>query len=283
MKIYDLDYLINIDNESILYNEVSSQFDAITRGFYAQANNKLLEKLAPKADSRIVEFCCGTGNLALQMAKMVPQGKVLGVDMSSQMIAEAKKAASEAGIQNAEFIQKKIEEILPKIHPGNYDIGISCFALSYLGCEFALKSFHKILGNQGQVGITTSSGNSLVEWQPLFMEFISEHMELIADFDIHELPDIPADPEDMKTRMIQAGFKNPQVEPLTISFQFKNAEEAASYLISAGWLSNYFFRVKDKKLRREFLDWGIQRVDSHHQNDPHIAASIEFLVAWNVL
>lgn len=283
MKIYDLEFLINIDNESTLYNEVSSQFDTITQGFYAQANQKLLEKLAPKSNSKIIELCCGTGKLANQMAKLVPQGKVLGVDMSEQMIVEAKKTAQDLGITNAEFIQDTIENIVPKIHPGDFDIGISCFALSYIGCEFALNNFYKILGDKGQVGITTSSNNSLVEWQPLFMEFIAEHMDLISEFDIQELPDLPSDPSDMKDRMLQAGFKNPQVEAITIPFKFKNAEEAASYLISAGWMSNYFFRVKDKKLRREFLDWGLQKIDSHHQGEPHLETSIEFLVAWNIL
>lgn len=85
----------------------------------------------------------------------------------------------------------------------------------------------------------------------------------------------------MLDRMKAVGIVNPKVQVITIPLVFQNSQEAASYLISAGWLSNYFFRVKDKAIRRQFLEWGLKRVDEHHQNDPHISTSIEFLVAWN--
>src|SRR5262245_308010 len=108
-----------------------------------------------------------------------------------------------------------------------------------------------------------------------------EHMEKASAFDIHEIPDMPMDAADMKQRMERAGFKNVNVQSLKIPLVFRNSREAASFLISAGWLSNYFFRVKDKKIRKEFLEWGLKKVDEHHQLDPHIVTSIEFLIAWN--
>ncbi|MBL7684462.1 MAG: hypothetical protein JNK65_00290, partial [Deltaproteobacteria bacterium] len=185
------------------------------------------------------------------------------------------------GVTNIEFVERNIHHVLPEFKKQNFKIGVSCFALSYLGCEFLLKEFFEILGPTGQVGITTSSGNSLAEWQPLFMQFIMEHGELASHFDVHEIPDMPFNQEDMKDRMQQAGFLNPQVKALQIPLVFENSAEAASFLISAGWLSNYFFRVKDKKVRREFLDWALKKIDEHHQNDPHVSSSIEFLVAWN--
>ncbi len=280
-KVFDLEFLINLDSEGTLYNQVSEQFNEITRGFYASANMELLKKLRLKKDSKVLDLACGTGHLAIEIAKQIPQGKVTGVDMSPQMLAKAKSDAQSAGVNNIDFIQKNIHELLPTIQAGDFDTGVSCFALSYLGCDFLLKEFRKLLGEKGQIGITTSSTNSLTEWQPLFMEFIAEHMELVSQFDITEIPDMPSGEEDMLDRMKAVGIVNPKVQVITIPLVFQNSQEAASYLISAGWLSNYFFRVKDKAIRRQFLEWGLKRVDEHHQNDPHISTSIEFLVAWN--
>jgi SAM-dependent methyltransferase len=197
------------------------------------------------------------------------------------MIAQGKEDAKKAGVLNIEFIERNIHHVLSDFKEGDFDVGVSCFALSYLGCEFLLKELRQILGEKGQVGITTSSVNSLTEWQPLFGQFLMEHMEKASSFDIHEIPDMPADAADMKQRMEKAGFENVKVQSLKIPLVFRNSREAASFLISAGWLSNYFFRVKDKKIRKEFLEWGLKKVDEHHQLDPHIVTSIEFLIAWN--
>lgn len=280
-KVFDLEFLINLDGEDVLYNQVSDQFNDITRGFYASANLELLKQLRLNPQTRILDLACGTGHLAIEIAKKVPQGKVTGVDMSPQMLSKAKADAQQAGVNNIEFVERNIHEFLPGIQPGDYQVGVSCFALSYLGCDFLLKEFRTLLGSQGQIGITTSSTNSLSEWQPLFMEFIMEHMDVVAQFNITEIPDLPSGEEDMIERMKNAGIVNPKVKAIQIPLIFEDSQEAASYLISAGWLSNYFFRVKDKALRRQFLEWSLKKVDEHHQNDPHISANIEFLVAWN--
>lgn len=280
-KVFDLDFLINLDGEDALYNQVSDQFNEITRGFYASANLELLKQLRLEPPTRVLDLACGTGHLAIEIAKRVPSGKVVGVDLSPQMLAKARCDAKEAGLSNIEFLERNIHEVLPAVKPGDYQVGVSCFALSYLGCDFLLKEFRALLGPQGQVGITTSSTNSLTEWQPLFMEFVMEHMEAVSQFDITEIPDMPAGEEDMLERMRAAGIENPRVKAIQIPLVFENSQEAASYLISAGWLSNYFFRVKDKAIRREFLEWGLKRIDGHHEKDPHISTSIEFLVAWN--
>ncbi|MFO1519861.1 MAG: methyltransferase domain-containing protein [bacterium] len=280
-KAFDLDYLLNLDSEDELYNQVSEQFNEITRGFYATANFELLKNLKIKDDSKVLDLACGTGHLAIEIARRAPKGKVVGVDLSPQMIAKGREDAKKADVHHLEFIERNIHHVLPEFKEGDFNVGISCFALSYLGCEFLLKEFRRILGEKGQVGITTSSVNSLTEWQPLFMQFIMEHGEAAASFDIHEFPDMPMNADDMKARMEAAGFKKVQVKPITIPLVFRNSREAASYLISAGWLSNYFFRVKDKKVRRDFLEWALNKIDEHHQLDPHIATSIEFLAAWN--
>ncbi len=280
-KVFDLEFLINLDEEGDLYNQVSSQFNEITTGFYNSANMELLKQLRLKPDTRAIELACGTGNLAIEIAKRVPQGKVVGVDMASQMLVKARSEAEKAGVKNIEFLERNIHELLPNIKVGDFQVGVSCFALFYLGCDFLLKEFRKLLGEKGQIGITTSSTNSLLEWQPLFMEFVSEHMELISEFNITEMPDMPGGVEDMTDRMRAAGIINPKVKAIQIPLVFENSQEAASYLISSGWLSNYFFKVKDKGIRRHFLDWSLKRVDEHHQDDPHISTNIEFLVAWN--
>ena len=280
-KPLDLEYILNLENEDQLYNEIADQFNEITGNFYAIANLELLKHLKLKEDTRVLDLACGTGHLAIEIARRAAKGKVVGVDLSPLMISKGREDAKKANVKNIDFVQRNIHHILPEFKPGDFHVGVSCFALSYLGCSFLLKEFRQILGAQGQVGITTSSINSLVEWHPLFFQFLAEHSDLAAAFEIHEIPDMPLNAADLIRRMEEVGFIGVEVLPLKIPLVFKNSREAAVFLIAAGWVSNYFFRIKDKKFRREALEWALKKVDEHHQNDPQIETSIEFLVAWN--
>lgn len=51
-----------------------------------------------------VDFGCGVGRLALPLAKDIGFSRVVCVDISQSMLAEAKKSAGEFGINNIEFV-----------------------------------------------------------------------------------------------------------------------------------------------------------------------------------
>ncbi len=280
-KTFDLDYLLEVDNEEALYNEVSHQFNEMTRDFYAKANFELLRQLEPKPDSRVLDLACGTGYVSLEIAKKVPRGRVLGVDLSSQMISKASDHARRLGLKNADFLQKNIRDLLPGVKSGEFDVGVSCFALSYLGTDYVLENFQRILGPHGQIGLTSGSANSMAEWMPLFSNLLTEHGEQAIASEIHRIPDIPLGPDDLRERMEAAGFRNAKVMTQTIPLTFRNSQEAASYLISVGFISSYFFRMKDKKMRREIVEWALKWLDEFHKDDPHIKTNLEFLIGWN--
>ncbi len=276
-----LEFLLALDDEEQLYNEIAGQFNEITGGFYATANLELLHHLHLKEQTKVLDLACGTGHLAIEIAHRIPRGRVTAVDLSPLMIARGREDAKNRGVKNIEFVERNIHQILPEFKEGDFDVGVSCFALSYLGCDFLLREMRQILGKRGQIGITTSSVHSLVEWQPLFFQFIQEFGGKLSASEIQGIPEMPLDAADLKRRLEAVGFQQVQVQSLVIPLIFENSREAASFLICSGWLSNYFFRIKDKKFRREVLEWGIAKIDEHHKTDPHIATSIEFLVGWN--
>src|SRR4029434_4888932 len=197
-KTFDLDFLVDLDTEEELYDEISHQFNEISRDFYSTANRELIRRLSLKPKENCLDLACGTGYTAIEMAGRVPEGKVGGVDLSSLMIKRAREDARAAGRSNIEFIEKNIHDVLPDFKPGSFNVGISCFALSYLGCDFLFKEFPRVFVEKGRIGSTTSSVNSLTEWMPLFMEFLVEHGQNAASYRINEIPDMPLDAGDLK-------------------------------------------------------------------------------------
>ncbi|CAH1232711.1 TRMT2A [Branchiostoma lanceolatum] len=64
-------------------------------------------------NSTVLDVCCGTGTIGLTLAKHVK--KVIGVELCHQAVEDAKVNASVNGIQNAEFLCGKAEDILPDL------------------------------------------------------------------------------------------------------------------------------------------------------------------------
>lgn len=68
---------------------------------------------APRPGDRVVDVGSGAGIDSLIAARMVgPDGHVVGVDMTPAMLAKARRAAQEAGLQNVDF-REGFGEALP--------------------------------------------------------------------------------------------------------------------------------------------------------------------------
>jgi ubiquinone/menaquinone biosynthesis C-methylase UbiE len=83
-----------------------------SRLIYAPFARKIVESLAPlDGGSTIVDLGTGPGVLSIELHKLLPQVKIIGVDLSSDMLEIAKKNAEEAGMSNYETRLGRAEEI----------------------------------------------------------------------------------------------------------------------------------------------------------------------------
>lgn len=60
-------------------------------------------------EKRIIDFCCGSGNIAIALAKNLPHSKIICVDVSQEAIQTAQRNASQNGVEEQIiFIRKNI-------------------------------------------------------------------------------------------------------------------------------------------------------------------------------
>jgi ubiquinone/menaquinone biosynthesis C-methylase UbiE len=79
---------------------------------YAPFATKIVESLAPmESGSKIMDLGTGPGILSIELHKLLPQAKIIGIDLSSDMLEIARKNADEAGMSNFETRLGKAEEI----------------------------------------------------------------------------------------------------------------------------------------------------------------------------
>jgi SAM-dependent methyltransferase len=80
--------------------DLQERLDALIEPFGALA----LERAGFTAGERVIDVGCGCGSTSLAIAARVgPTGRVLGVDISTAMLARASERAHSAGVANAEF------------------------------------------------------------------------------------------------------------------------------------------------------------------------------------
>lgn len=79
--------------------------DVLSLGLHRLWKRQAVARLQPRPGARIVDLCCGTGDLALLLAERVrPHGRVIGVDGSAAALEQARQRAAERPWLPLEFI-----------------------------------------------------------------------------------------------------------------------------------------------------------------------------------
>lgn len=93
------------------------------------ANRRMVLDFIPEGCT-VLDVCCGTGRLALEMAEKCRH--VTGIDISSRMMAFAEKQKNRRGVKNLDFVfgdSARLEECLDR----RYDVAVVSLALHEMG------------------------------------------------------------------------------------------------------------------------------------------------------
>jgi demethylmenaquinone methyltransferase/2-methoxy-6-polyprenyl-1,4-benzoquinol methylase len=102
------------DSTKAFYNKIAKVYDLLSEESEKPMREAGLKKLAPKAGEIILEVGFGTGHCLVEIAKAVgPSGKVLGIDISEQMLAHAQDLLTKEGIADRPELKCGDAEQLP--------------------------------------------------------------------------------------------------------------------------------------------------------------------------
>ena len=71
-----------------------------TRRYYLLGRDRLISELQPAPGSTVLEIGCGTGRNLVQAARLYPDARFCGVDVSTEMLTSAISAISRHGMTN---------------------------------------------------------------------------------------------------------------------------------------------------------------------------------------
>ena len=106
------------------YNRIQ---DIRTLGMHRAAKTALAKEIAAQHPGKVLEVCCGTGELAFAIAKADGQAHVDAVDFSDEMIRLAENRKHRDGVRRVTF-HKENAKTLP-FDSGSYDLAVCAFGL----------------------------------------------------------------------------------------------------------------------------------------------------------
>ena len=102
--------------------ELANVPEAAVQSFAGVANPFSLGRL--ELGEVVLDLGSGAGTDSLVAAQMVgPEGSVTGIDMTPEMLAKARGAATEMGVSNVEFVEAEAERL--PFADGSFDVVIS--------------------------------------------------------------------------------------------------------------------------------------------------------------
>jgi arsenite methyltransferase len=102
--------------------ELAAVPESAVESFAGVANPWELGRL--ETGERVLDLGCGAGTDTLVAAQMVgPEGRVVGIDMTPEMLAKARAAAAELGSANVELLEAEAERL--PFPDGSFDVVIS--------------------------------------------------------------------------------------------------------------------------------------------------------------
>ena len=106
----------------------------------------VLDRMRLAPEDNVLDLGCGAGWLARLLAEQVPQGRVVGVDISDEMIRRARR--NNADLENAMFVIGEAEEIPWDAHFFTHAISVEA-AYYWPRPLAALRQIHRVLREGG--------------------------------------------------------------------------------------------------------------------------------------
>jgi demethylmenaquinone methyltransferase/2-methoxy-6-polyprenyl-1,4-benzoquinol methylase len=101
-----------------MFDRIAPRYDFVNRvlslGLDKRWRRRVIKELALAPNARVLDVATGTGDLAIELAKAVPAGKVIGLDPSANMLAVATLKLARLGLDGRVALIEGDAQALPQ-------------------------------------------------------------------------------------------------------------------------------------------------------------------------
>jgi trans-aconitate methyltransferase len=185
-----------------------------------------LSKISFSGNEKILDFGCGDGKVSAEMARLVKNGTVLGVDVSKEMIHLSKIYFPKFAFSNLAF--KNSQSVTFADMPGNQDCDLVCsFAVFHLISNplEVLKNLRTHLKPSGKLLIVLPTGKNPVLYQAADEIFLKYGLKTPWDNSKHSKDPSMRTLEGCSFLVEKAGYHVESIEIVDIDNPFYDIED----------------------------------------------------------
>jgi ubiquinone/menaquinone biosynthesis C-methylase UbiE len=166
----------------------------------------LIDHLEPHM--RILDIGCGPGSITCGLAELVPEGSVLGVDISPTVLEQAKANVATKDLQNISFQTGNVLQGLP-FPDHSFDVVFTHQCLVHLSDPVkAMREMKRLCRKRGIVASREGDAHIWYPRSDVLEGFIELTAEIMRQTGVHE----PAAGRHLHVWARQAGFKLDEIE-----------------------------------------------------------------------
>jgi SAM-dependent methyltransferase len=208
----------------------ADQFDRTIAAYHLP----FLEAAAIGTGEQVLDIGCGTGQTTRDAARRAPAGGALGVDLSAEMIALARRLAAADGLPNARF--KQADAQIYPFGEGSFDVAISRTGAMFFGDPpAAFANIARALRHQGRLVLLTWQPLPANEWVTELTAALAAGRDLPAPAPQAPGPFALADPGRVRRLLTGTGFRRIKVDPIQAPMWF-GASPGDAYEFALGLL-----------------------------------------------
>lgn len=210
-----------------MFNDIAPRYDLLNHLLSADIDKiwrkKVRRSLAPADPKQILDVASGTGDLAIELAKM-PVDRIVGIDIANEMLEIGRVKIKRKGLDPVIELQTGDSEAIA-FSDEQFDAVTVAFGVrNFENLDAGLKEMQRVLKKGGQVAVLEFSKPAGFPMRNLYYFYFKRILPLIGrmvskhDSAYTYLPaSVVAFPEgaDFMQRMKAAGFKNPVQKRLT--------------------------------------------------------------------
>jgi ubiquinone/menaquinone biosynthesis C-methylase UbiE len=241
---------------------------------------RVIQGLDLKEETKILDIGCGCGATTLEIAKLVNQGEVIGVDISEPMLERATQTASDMALTNISY---QVKDVQVDEMPNKYfDIAFSRFGVMFFEDPFeAFNNINHSLKDDGQLSFVCWQHASLNPWQSLSIQVIKEFLDLPAPPPKSPGPFAFEDKSYIEEILNASGFRDIEIKDNQediVMFSGKSIREACEDYLTINPVVTEMLKNSPSELREEILEALIGKFSNYHKDDGLLFPSATWIV-----
>lgn len=189
------------DGEADEWIANADHYDATDRWI----NRRFEAETAIQPRDRVLDVGCGTGKSSRDAARRAAKGWVLGVDLSSRMLDDARRRSVDEGMTNVDFLHADAQ--IHPFEPGSFDLAISVFGAMFFADPLAaFANIGRSLRPGGRIAFLSWQAFEHNEWLTTLFDSLAAGRDLPTPSAGEPGPFGLADAETVTTLLREAGF-----------------------------------------------------------------------------